>query len=93
MKSLKELIRSTGGDNIPSLKRMKLKDGSNRMIPSDNTDYVEQAGDTRTEFDHTHYANPNWNMIRNVKSKKKHDVYRTVAHSSDRRKPTTVDKT
>ena len=95
MKGLRELL----SESEPSPKanafgrNLRKDDGTHINVPGHVTDFVEQDGDTRTEFDPSNYANKGWNWTRNVKSKKKYDVYRRVSDDKQKFRASVVDKT
>lgn len=96
MKGLKELLRSDEESTKANafMRNFRKSDGTHVNLPGHVTDFVEQDGDTRTEFDPSNYANKNWNWTRNVKSKKKYDVYhQSVSHDRQPFRTSVVDKT
>lgn len=96
MKGLRELLRSDDDSNEANIfgRNFRKNDGTHINLPGDVTDFVEQDGDTRTEFDPANYSDNDWNWKRNVKSRKKHDVYhKNVSHDRQPFRTSVVDKT
>ena len=94
MKTLNELMEDETSSKANAYgHRLRKKDGSDILLPGHVTDFIEQNAETRTEFDHENYQKHCWNMVRNTKSKKKHDVYHAVVDKHISQKTSVVDKT
>lgn len=86
LKSISEIIKTREkdegtGDCVAHPKKIRSpKSGKTFFVPGHVTDYIEQNGTTKTEFNADRYAEAHWNWRRErIKKREKKDVHFAAA--------------